>query len=181
MRRGVSLAARSRPFTVNRPTKPDPPGPGQESVWDYPRPPALDPSDEEIVVTLAEHELARTLESFRVLETSHPPVYYLPPGSVNVSRLRRNALETRCEFKGTAVYWDAAVGDDWVEAVAWSYPNPTPTFAKLRGHFAFYPSKVTRATVDGEAVTAQPGDFYGGWITSRVVGPFKGGPGSQGW
>ena len=149
-----------------------------ESVWDYPRPPAVEPSAARVVVELDGEVLADTRRRLRVLETSHPPVYYIPAADVRSERLRASARRsTWCEFKGAARYYDA--GDR--AAVAWSYPSPSPGYEAIAGHLAFYPGRVDRATVDGEQVVAQPGDFYGGWITSAVTGPFKGGPGTMGW
>ena len=149
-----------------------------ESVWEYPRPPRVEPSAARVVVELDGEVLADTRRSLRVLETSHPPVYYLPADEVRADRLRPSARRpTVCEFKGTARYYDA--GDR--SAVAWSYRSPSPGYEAIAGHFAFYPGRVDTATVDGEPVTAQPGDFYGGWITSTVTGPFKGGPGTTDW
>jgi uncharacterized protein (DUF427 family) len=149
-----------------------------ESVWDYPRPPRVEPSAARVVVELDGQVLADTRRSLRVLETSHPPVFYIPAADVRVERLRPSARRsTVCEFKGTARYYDA--GDRL--AVAWSYALPGPGFEAIAGCYAFYPGRVDRATVDGEQVEAQPGDFYGGWITSAVTGPFKGGPGTTGW
>jgi len=149
-----------------------------ESVWDYPRPPRVEPSAARVVVELDGEVLADTRRSLRVLETSHPPVYYLPAADVRTGRLTPSPRRpTVCEFKGTARYYDA--GDR--AAVAWSYPSPNPGFEAIAGHYAFYPGRVDRATVDGERVEAQPGDLYGGWITSAVTGPFKGGPGTTGW
>ena len=145
-----------------------------ESVWDYPRPPRVEPSPVRVVVELDGQVLADTRRSLRVLERSHPPVYYLPAADVRTERLRPS---TWCEFKGEARYYDA--GDR--AAVAWSYPSPSPGYEAIAGHFAFYPGRVDTATVDGEQVKAQSGDFYGGWITSTVTGPFKGGPGTTGW
>ena len=157
-----------------------------ESVWDYPRPPSINPTNRRITVELAGVTLADTTAAQVVKETSHPPVYYLPPGDVRTGLLTPSDRSSYCEFKGTATYWhfrtdsDADVNRE-VRDVAWSYPDPTPRFAALRGHLAFYPSKVDACTVDGERVAAQEGDFYGGWITPDVTGPFKGGPGSAGW
>jgi uncharacterized protein (DUF427 family) len=149
-----------------------------ESVWDYPRPPRVEPSAARVVVELDGEVLADTRRSLRVLETSHPPVFYIPAADVRTDRLRPSARRpTVCEFKGTARYYDA--GDR--SAVAWSYPTPSPGYEAIAGCYAFYPGRVDRATVDGEQVEAQPGDFYGGWITSTVTGPFKGGPGTMGW
>jgi uncharacterized protein (DUF427 family) len=149
-----------------------------ESVWDYPRPPRVEPSAARVVVELDAEVLADTRRSLRVLETSHPPVFYIPAADVRTERLRPSARRpTVCEFKGTARYYDA--GDR--PAVAWSYPEPWSGYEAIAGHYAFYPGRVDRATVDGEQVEAQPGGFYGGWITSAVTGPFKGGPGTMGW
>jgi uncharacterized protein (DUF427 family) len=149
-----------------------------ESVWDYPRPPRVEPSPARVVVELDGEVLADTRRSLRVLETSHPPVYYIPAADIRTERLRPSARRpTVCEFKGAARYYDA--GDR--AAVAWSYAAPGPGYEAVAGHFAFYPGRVDKATVDGEQVKAQPGDFYGGWITSAVTGPFNGGPGTTGW
>jgi len=149
-----------------------------ESVWDYPRPPRVEPSAARVVVQLDGQVLADTRRSLRVLETSHPPVFYIPAADVRTWLLRPSPWRsTWCEFKGAAVYYDA--GDH--TAVAWSYPTPSPGYEAITGHFAFYPGRVDRATVDGEQVEAQPGDFYGGWITSAVTRPFKGGSGTTGW
>ena len=149
-----------------------------ESVWDYPRPPRVEPSAAHVVVELDGEVLADSRRSLRVLETSHPPVFYIPAADVSTERLRPSARRpTVCEFKGTARYYDAGNRP----AVAWSYPAPSPGYEAIAGHYAFYPGRVDRATVDGEPVEAQPGDFYGGWITSAVTGPFKGGPGTAGW
>jgi uncharacterized protein (DUF427 family) len=149
-----------------------------ESVWDYPRPPRVEPSPAHVVVELDGEVLADTRRSLRVLETSHPPVYYIPASDVRTGRLRPSARRsTWCEFKGAARYYDAGRH----KAVAWSYPSPSPGYEAIASHFAFYPGRVDRATVDGEQVRAQPGDFYGGWITAAVTGPFKGGPGTMGW
>jgi uncharacterized protein (DUF427 family) len=149
-----------------------------ESVWDYPRPPRVESSAAHVVVELDGEVLADTRRSLRVLETSHPPVFYIPASDVRTQRLRPSAKRsTWCEFKGAARYYDAGRR----KAVAWSYPSPSPGYEAIAGHFAFYPGRVDTATVDGEQVRAQPGDFYGGWITAAVTGPFKGGPGTMGW
>ena len=161
--------------------QPEVPGPGQESVWDYPRPPALVPSDRHVVVRRGGSLVADTTRAYRVLETSHPPTWYLPRADV-VAELRRSAARsTMCEWKGAATYWDVlgTPGGD-VTAQAWSYETPTPGFASLAGYLTFYPS-VFECEIDGERVRPQEGGFYGGWITDDVVGPFKGIPGSWGW
>ena len=152
-----------------------------ESVWDYPRPPKVEPSNEEIVVVHNGVELIRTNRSFRVLETSHPPTYYLPISEFNKDSLVPVDGNTFCEFKGRADYFDLVVGDAKIERFAWEYPEPTKGFVDLIGHIAFYPASVDKVTVDGEQVIPQEGGFYGGWITSRVKGPFKGAPGTWGW
>lgn len=157
------------------------PGPGQESVWDYPRPPRLEESDRHIQVVFNGRTIADTRRAKRVLETSHPPTYYIPPEDVRMDLLRKSAGSSWCEWKGVASYFDVVVGERVQSQAAWTYPDPTPAFVAIRDHIAFYPSRVDRCTVDGEAVVAQEGDFYGGWITSQIVGPFKGSPGTRGW
>ena len=152
-----------------------------ESVWDYPRPPRLEPSSERVVVTHAGLVLADTTASLRVLETSHPPTYYLPASAFAAGVLRPAEGASWCEWKGRASYLDLVVGDEVLTGIAWTYPEPSAPFEALRDHVALYPGRVDRCTVDGEVVQPQPGNFYGGWITSRVTGPFKGGPGTSGW
>lgn len=159
---------------------PQPPGPDQESVWDYPRPPRVEPSAASIEIRLGGLLIARTTQSWRVLETSHPPTYYLPRAAFEHGVLRPAAGTSVCEWKGRAAYLDLVAGDVIAERAAWTYPDPTPPFAAIAGAVAVYPAAVA-ATLDGEPVTAQPGGFYGGWVTSAVVGPFKGGPGTWGW
>ncbi len=159
------------------------PKPGQESVWDYPRPPRLEPVSQHITILHAGVQVASTRQAYRILETSHPPVYYLPPADVQMSRLLPSgSYQTHCEFKGKAVYWDLVInGVQRVERAAWSYPDPRPAFAQVKGFLAFYPSKVEACFLGEERVAAQEGDFYGGWITANIVGPFKGGKGTWGW
>ena len=160
---------------------PLPAGPGQESVWDYPRPPAVDPSDELVEVQLGGEVVARTRSSLRVLETSHPPTYYLPLDAFVDGALVPVQGSTVCEWKGRAAYFDVVGGGLRAARAAWTYPEPVATYAVLAGHVAVMPGLVDACLVDGERVRAQEGGFYGGWITDRVVGPFKGGPGSWGW
>ena len=160
---------------------PDTAGPGQESVWDYPRPPRLERTDQRIEIVLGGVTVASTTAAYRVLETSHPPTYYLPAEAFLPGSLRPAAGSSFCEWKGTAAYLDVLGGTEVAPRAAWTYPHPTPPFAALTGHVAVYPAPMDRCTVDGEVVEPQPGGFYGGWVTSRVVGPFKGGPGSRGW
>ena len=170
------------------------PKPGQESVWDYPRPPALQRVAAEVVIEFGGREIARTSEAYRVLETSHPPVYYLPPTAFAEGVLRPAGGGSFCEWKGQATYFDLVVGDAGEEGdagegaskhtasqVAWAYPKPTAAFAPIAGFVAVYAGPMDRCTVGGVEVTPQPGGFYGGWITPDIVGPFKGGPASWGW
>ena len=162
--------------------KPDVPGPGQESVWDYPRPPRVEPSRETVEVVLGGSVVARSTATYRVLETSHPPTYYLPRSSFADGVLRPGQRGASwCEWKGGADYYDLVVGDEVLTAVAWTYPSPSNGFESLLDHLALYPGRVDRCTVDDEVVEPQPGNFYGGWITSRITGPFKGSPGTSGW
>lgn len=154
----------------------------EENVWSYPRPAACEPFVGEIRVEHGGEALAHSRRTHRVLETSHPPVYYLPPGDVDMGRLRANARRSMCEWKGQALYYDLVDGDGIIVAnVAWTYPQPTPAFEAIRNHLAFYPSKVDACFVNDEQAAAQEGDFYGGWITANLKGPFKGAPGTLGW
>jgi uncharacterized protein (DUF427 family) len=157
------------------------PGPGQESAWDYPRPPRLEPVRERIRVVLDGSLIADTLRAFRVLETSHPPSYYFPREDVRMDLLRPSPAASHCEWKGAASYWSYARGANEVADLAWSYEHPEVGFEAIRGHLSFYAAKVDEAWVGDELATPQPGGFYGGWMTSRIVGPVKGGPGSWGW
>ena len=154
--------------------------PETESVWDYPRPPAIQADDRLIRVSHGQQAIAGSTRALRVLETSHPPVFYIPRPDVKMSLLTESSRRrTFCEFKGQAVYWDLA-GVHRVRSVAWSYPDPSSGYEAIADYLAFYPSKL-HCCVDGEQVVAQEGDFYGGWITSEIRGPFKGGPGTRGW
>ena len=157
------------------------PLPGQESVWDYPRPPRLEKVGVRLRVILGGRTIADTTSGYRVLETSHPPVYYIPPEDIVQSYLRTAAGSSWCEFKGRAKYWSLDVDGKWADNAAWSYPSPSISFADIAGYLAFYASRVDECWVGDERVLAQEGDFYGGWITSRIVGPFKGGAGTRGW
>lgn len=157
------------------------PGPGQESVWDYPRPPRVEQSSDRVVVRLGGETIADTTAALRVLETSHPPVYYLPPSSFGAGVLHPAPGASLCEFKGPARYFDVTGGGVTVAKAAWAYPKPWAGFEALAGFVAVYPAEMDSCEVAEERVAAQEGDFYGGWITSRVVGPFKGAPGTLGW
>jgi uncharacterized protein (DUF427 family) len=165
------------PFGV----RPDPTGPDEESVWRYPRPPALEPEPRRIRIVHRGLVLADTTDAWRVLETSHPPSYYLPPEDVAAEYLEAAGGGSICEWKGAATYWTVAMGGVRLERVGWSYPNPTRRFDGLRDHLAFYAAPFDEVTVGGAQVDPQPGGFYGGWVTPWVKGPFKGGPGSWGW
>ena len=157
------------------------PGPGQESVWDYPRPPRLERTSSLIEIRFADQIIAQTSRAWRVTETSHPPVYYLAPDDVKMEFLRQSARTSFCEWKGRAHYYTLQIGERVAENAAWFYPDPTPAFEPVENYLAFYPSRVDACFVDGERVQAQAGDFYGGWITSKIVGPFKGEAGTGGW
>jgi uncharacterized protein (DUF427 family) len=150
-------------------------------VWDYPRPPRLERSTSSIQVVLGGVTIVDTTRSWRVLETASPPTYYLDPADVAPGVVRPCAGESWCEWKGRASYVDLLAGGTVAHQAAWCYPHPNPGYAALTDHLAIYPSKVDGCFVDGEAVRPQDGDFYGGWITSRVTGPFKGDPGTLGW
>jgi len=157
------------------------PAPGQESVWDYPRPPAVSPTDAHVVVVHRGIVLADTHRAIRILETSQPPAFYLPPEDVALDRLRPTATRTLCEWKGVAVYWSFHDAGIVADDVAWSYPTPSSRYGAITDHLAFYPQRVDACSVDGERVDANPGSFYGGWVTSKVVGPFKGAAGTVHW
>lgn len=158
------------------------PGPGQESVWDYPRPAVVEATTSRLQVMFHGRCVGDTARGYRVLETSHPPTYYLPRVDLDDRVLRpSNRRSSICEWKGQATYYDVVVDGMVAEAVCWTYPRPTSSFACLADAFAFYPSRMEACFVDGEKVDPQAGDFYGGWVTSKIVGPFKGGPGTWGW
>jgi uncharacterized protein (DUF427 family) len=165
---------------AKRPAFAETPGPGQESVWDYPRPPALVPDERRVIVRLGEIVIADTTSAFRVLETSHPPTFYLPRADVDMRHLEATSGGSRCEWKGEARYFDVVVGERRVRGAAWSYEAPFAELEPIAGHLGFYPLHL-ECTVDGVHVEPQPGGFYAGWITPDVVGPFKGELGSSGW
>lgn len=161
--------------------QPEAPGPGQESVWDYPRPPRIERTAARVTVDLGGERIVDTDDVVRVLETSHPPVYYLPVAAFADGALQPTSGSSFCEFKGAASYFDVRGGGRSAPRAGWTYPNPSPGFELLRGRVAVYAAPMDRCTLDGEDVQPQPGGFYGGWITSSVVGPFKGVDGSWGW
>jgi uncharacterized protein (DUF427 family) len=151
-----------------------------ESVWDYPRPPALEPCDRHVRVVLGETTIAESDRALRVLETAGPPTIYLPPDDVRVDCLRPTEGHTVCEWKGRASYFDVASEGEIAERAAWTYTDPKERYAELADRLAFYPARL-ECYLDEERVRPQPGEFYGGWISDEIVGPFKGEPGSEGW
>jgi uncharacterized protein (DUF427 family) len=157
------------------------PGPGQESAWDYPRPPRVEPVAERLRVIVDGEVLADTTRGLRVLETAGAPVYYFPRDDVRLDRLVPSPHGTYCEWKGEAGYFTYEHAGRLVQNVAWTYERPSPGYEAIAGHLAFYGGRVDEAWVGDERATPQPGRFYGGWVTSRVVGPFKGEPGTEGW
>jgi uncharacterized protein (DUF427 family) len=161
--------------------RPEPVGPGQESAWDYPRPPRLEPVERRIRVELGGLVIAETEAAYRVLETSHPPNYYLPPDDIRPGTLVRSTRRSFCEWKGEAHYFDVHAGERHELAAAWGYDTPSAGFERIAGFVAFYAGRMDACWVGDELVVPQPGGFYGGWVTSAIVGPFKGGPGSEGW
>lgn len=153
-----------------------------ENVWDYPRPPALVPCERRVRVELGGVVVADSTRALRILETSHPPTIYVPPQDVLPGALRPVPRRTSfCEWKGVARYLDVLGGDAVAEAAAWTYPDPVAAYAALRDHIAFYPSRMDRCRLDDEVVQAQEGDFYGGWVTADLRGPFKGAAGTRHW
>lgn len=157
------------------------PQPGQESVWDYPRPPRLIEDARRVIVRDGAGVIADTRRAVRVQETASPPTFYLPPEDVDQSRLLAGPGSSHCEWKGAAVYWSVIRPDaSPLEAVGWSYPRPTPAFAAIAGWLSFYPGRL-HCEVAGERVRPQPGGFYGGWLTDEIVGPVKGEPGTGHW
>lgn len=159
------------------------PGPGQESVWDYPRPPRIEPLKRRVRVLFGGQTVAESVRAVRVLETSSPPTIYVPPDDVRMDAIRPAAddRQTWCEWKGRASYVDVAVGARVAERAGWSYPNPRKDFEPIAGWLSFYPGRVDACYLDDERVRPQNGRFYGGWITDDIVGPFKGDPGTEGW
>jgi uncharacterized protein (DUF427 family) len=154
---------------------------GQESVWDYPRQPAIQAAKKRATVWVNDYVIADSESCLRVLETACPPAIYFPAEDVDRQRLERLSASSRCEWKGEAVYYSIHTENSICERAAWSYAEPDAAYAELAGHFAFYPARVSRCTLGDDVVRPQAGGIYGGWITSNLVGPFKGEPGSGGW
>lgn len=152
-----------------------------ESVWDYPRPPRLESFPGHLRIVHKGIILADTNQAYRVLETSHPPTYYLPQTDIRMDHFQPNPKRTFCEWKGTGAYFDLHLDGKVIKEIGWYYPEPSKTFAPIKNYVAFYASKLDQCFVNDELVQAQAGDFYGGWITSNIKGPFKGGAGTWGW
>ena len=164
-----------------RPPFADEPAEAQESVWDYPRPPVMRPDSRHVVVRYRDIVIADSTAAVRVLETASPPTFYLPEADMATTLLLPSHTRTTyCEWKGTATYFDLIAADGRIPRIAWRYPEPRAPFSALSNYFGFYPGKV-ECYVDGERVRPQPGGFYGGWMTSDIVGPVKGEPGTGGW
>jgi uncharacterized protein (DUF427 family) len=179
----LAAAAQWRYTGRDRPAFAQEPAAGQESVWDYPRPPRIAADPREVVVSFEGEPVARTRRALRVLETASPPTFYLPEADIVMAALQAAAGASYCEWKGRAAYWTVLslrVTGRALPRVAWSYPQPESGFEALRGHIAFYPAPL-QCFVDGERVRPQPGRFYAGWVTAEIVGPFKGEAGSEGW
>jgi uncharacterized protein (DUF427 family) len=157
------------------------PGPGQESVWDYPRPPRVEPVAPRVRVVFAGVLLADSARALRVCETASPPAYYLPPSDVAMHYLEPSSRTTFCEWKGTAAYWSVRVGARFARDAAWSYPAPDADYEAIRDYIAFFPRRMEACYVGEHRVAPQPGRYYGGWITPELVGPFKGAPGTAAW
>lgn len=157
------------------------PSDGQESVWDYQRPPRLEQTRHKITIEFNGEKIVDSRQQWRVLETGHPPVYYFPPEDVMLDFLAPEYQTTVCEWKGVARYYGLDVAGKIAEGAVWCYPEPSPAFESIAHHIAFYPGRVDRCLLDGEIVRPQPGHFYGGWVTNAIVGPFKGDPGSHFW
>ena len=156
------------------------PAQGQESVWDYPRPPICVQDSREVIVRCGDVVVAKSTQTIRVLETASPPTFYLPPADVNLETLKKTPGSSFCEWKGAATYWSLDLGDTKIKDVGWSYESPSQRFVSIQSYLSFYPAKLD-CTVDGDLVRPQPGGFYGGWVTAEIIGPYKGEPGTGGW
>jgi len=164
-----------------RPLETVTPGPGQESVWDYPLPPRVEPVAQRVLVEFGGIILADSVRAYRLLQTATPPVYYVPRDDVRVEHLAPSGHTTICEWKGGAEYWSVRVGERSAENAAWSYPEPDNGYEVIRDYLAFYARKMDACYVGAYRVIPQPGEYYGGWITPDIVGPFKGEPGTENW
>ncbi|MGD1899108.1 MAG: DUF427 domain-containing protein [Phormidesmis sp.] len=161
--------------------KPIEPGPNQESVWNYPRPPKVEDVAKHVTIIFNNELIADTRKAKRILETSHPPNYYIPLNDIQTQYLEPSAHASYCEWKGVASYYSLQVGERQAKDVAWTYPNISAAYEELIGYVGFYPGPMDACYIDEEIVQPQAGSFYAGWITQDIVGPFKGGPGTLGW
>lgn len=151
-------------------------------MWDYPRPPRVEPATRLVTIYFAGEIVTRTDKALRVLETAGAPTYYIPAEAIHLDLLRPAAGRgTWCEWKGSAAYFDLVLGDVISKNAAWTYPRPTPAYKQLADHYSFYPAATDGCYLDGELVRPQPGGFYGGWVTDDIVGPIKGEPGTEHW
>jgi uncharacterized protein (DUF427 family) len=157
------------------------PGTDQESVWDYPRPPRVESVSRRVRVEFGRRVLAETTRALRVCERSSPPAYYIPPADVDLGALFSTVRTSVCEWKGQARYWAVEGNGRLAMDAAWSYPDPNPGYEAIRDYLAFYPQRMDACFVGSDRVKPQPGFYYGGWVTPELVGPFKGGPGSESW
>lgn len=173
--------AKWRSFPRVRPSNIVVPAPGQESVWDYPRPPRIEQVPARVRVEFGGRVIAETVKALRVCETSSPPGYYIPPSDVDVSCLSLGERTSFCEWKGVARYWAVQTSDRVAKDSAWSYPDPDAGFEAIQNYFAFYPRRMDACYVGHDRAAPQPGFYYGGWVTPNLVGPFKGIPGSEAW
>ena len=165
---------------TRRPDFAEVPGPGEESVWDYPRPPCLAPEARRVEIRLGSAVVAESRSALRLLETASPPTVYVPPDDVDWSLLRESEGGSHCEWKGLARYWHVESGEKTALNAGWSYPDPYPEYADLADHLAVYPGRLS-CFLGGVKVLPQPGEFYGGWVTPEIKGPFKGETGTGGW
>lgn len=177
----AALREKYRTFARERPDHIVPPGPGQESVWDYPRPPRVEAVSKRVRVVFGGVTLADSTRALRVCETSSPPVYYIPQADIRMEFVEPSRRTSFCEWKGVACYWSVRAGGRAAEDAAWSYPRPDPGYEAIRDHLAFYAGRMDACWVGDDRVTPQPGRYYGGWVTPDLVGPFKGAPGTEGW
>ena len=164
----------------NRPSFAAQPNSGEESVWDYPRPPICVDDEREVCVQFGDLVVAQSKNTIRILETASPPTFYIPPADVDFELLVQTAGSSFCEWKGSATYWSLNANGQRLSNVGWSYESPSQRFAAIKGFLSFYPAKM-QCRVAGETVRPQPGGFYGGWVTDEIVGPYKGEPGTGGW
>jgi uncharacterized protein (DUF427 family) len=168
-------------YPRTRPSEIAVPGPGHVSVWDFPRPPRVEPVPSRVLIEFGGRIFAESLAALRVCETASPPTYYIPPADVAIEYLEASERTSFCEWKGVARYWTVRIGSRVAQDAAWSYPEPDQGYESIRDYLAFYPRRMDACYVGEHRVEPQPGFYYGGWITPELVGPFKGIPGSGSW